>query len=158
MFRELVRKNQALSKETFIEILKRTKRGVLSIYGEEGYPYGMPMNHYYNEQDGKLYFHSGKFGHKMDALKKNPNVSFCIYEEGEPTKEGWALQFQSVIIFGTIEWIESYEETMEIARQLCYKFTDDEVYIEKEILNSGPATVCFALKISHMTGKHVNES
>ena len=49
MFRELRRKNKALSDEECIEILKNERRGVLSVIGDEGYPYGMPMNHYYND-------------------------------------------------------------------------------------------------------------
>ena len=24
--------------------------------GEDGYPYGIPMNHWYNPEDGKLYY------------------------------------------------------------------------------------------------------
>lgn len=49
MFRELRRKNKALSAEECIEILKTERRGVLSVTGDDGYPYGMPMNHYYND-------------------------------------------------------------------------------------------------------------
>ena len=48
MFREMLRKKQELSKEECIEILKKEKRGVLSVLGDEGYPYGMPINHYYD--------------------------------------------------------------------------------------------------------------
>ena len=47
MFREMMRKKQALSLEECKEILKTETRGVLSVMGENGYPYGMPMNHFY---------------------------------------------------------------------------------------------------------------
>ncbi len=60
MFRELTRSKQRLSCEECIQILKNEKRGVLSVIGDDGYPYGLPMNHFYNAKDGKLYFHSGK--------------------------------------------------------------------------------------------------
>ena len=70
MFREIVRKNKSLSRTECIEILKYEKRGVLSVIGDEGYPYGMPLNHFYNEEDGKIYFHSGKTGHRIDALRE----------------------------------------------------------------------------------------
>ncbi|MBR2054590.1 MAG: pyridoxamine 5'-phosphate oxidase family protein, partial [Clostridia bacterium] len=75
MFREMMRKKQALSLEECKEILKTETRGVLSVMGENGYPYGMPMNHFYNETDGCLYFHCGKKGHRLDALKENNKVS-----------------------------------------------------------------------------------
>lgn len=53
MFRKMRRFKQELTKEECIEILKKEPRGVLSVQGEEGYPYGMPMTHWYNEKDGK---------------------------------------------------------------------------------------------------------
>ena len=57
MFREVVRKKQALDGTACVEILKTAKRGVLAVTGAEGYPYAVPLNHYYNEEDGCLYFH-----------------------------------------------------------------------------------------------------
>ena len=50
MFREMVRQKQQLAKEECIEILKNEKRGVLSVLGDDDYPYGMPLNHYYCEE------------------------------------------------------------------------------------------------------------
>ncbi|MBQ8315851.1 MAG: pyridoxamine 5'-phosphate oxidase family protein [Lachnospiraceae bacterium] len=61
MFRELLRKNKQLSDEECVELLKNETRGVLSVIGDEGYPYGMPMNHWYNEEDGAIYFHCGNY-------------------------------------------------------------------------------------------------
>ena len=139
MFREMLRKKQQLTQEACIEILKKEPRGVLSVLGDDGYPYGMPMNHYYCEEDGKIYFHSGKNG--------------GFRREGE-----WALNISSVIVFGRIELIEDQEKIYKIARLLSYKFTNDEEYIEREIQKSGPGTMMFALVPEHMTGKLVKES
>ncbi len=77
MFREMLRLNQQLTKEECIEILKREPRGVLSVLGDDGYPYGMPLNHYYCEADGKLYFHGGKSGHRIDSGRQHDRVSVC---------------------------------------------------------------------------------
>ena len=68
MFRELIRKNKKLSMEECIHVLKTEKRGVLSVKGDNDYPYGMPMNHWYNEDDGKIYFHCGKIGHRLKEI------------------------------------------------------------------------------------------
>ena len=38
MFREIVRKKQALPMDRIIEILETEKRGVLSVVGDDGYP------------------------------------------------------------------------------------------------------------------------
>ncbi|MBE5911190.1 MAG: hypothetical protein E7276_08540 [Pseudobutyrivibrio sp.] len=60
MFRKMRRFKQQLSEEECIEVLKNEPRGVLSLIGEDGYPYGMPINQWYCEEDGKIYFHGAK--------------------------------------------------------------------------------------------------
>ena len=75
MFREMARKKQSLEMSQIIKILNNEKRGVLSVHGENGYPYGLPINYWYNEENGYIYFHSGKKGHKIDAINANNKVS-----------------------------------------------------------------------------------
>ncbi|MBQ7599238.1 MAG: pyridoxamine 5'-phosphate oxidase family protein [Clostridia bacterium] len=158
MFRDMLRKSQQLSYEECAEILKREPRGVLSVLGDDGYPYGMPMNHYYSESDGKLYFHGGKSGHKIDAIRRHSKASFCVYDSGTRRDGEWFLRIRSVIVFGRIEFVDDVEETLEISRLLSHKFTSDEKYIEDEIRRSGPGTLVFALTPEHISGKLVKES
>ena len=54
MFREMLRSRQQLTQKECVNILKTELRGVLSVLGDDGYPYGVPVNHYYCEEDGKL--------------------------------------------------------------------------------------------------------
>ncbi len=157
MFRNITRIRQALSNEECIDILKKQLRGVLSVSGDNGYPYGMPLNHFYNEEDGKLYFHSGRSGHKIDAILRDPKASFCVYDEGTRENGNWYLTIKSVIVFGRIEIVEDRETIYDIARKLSYKFTDDKAYIENEIETSGPGTLMFALVPEHISGKRVTE-
>ena len=158
MFREIKRIKQKLSDAECVEILKEEKRGVLSVQGDDGYPYGLPINHYYNDADGCLYFHSGKVGHKIDAIRRCDKASFCAYDQGFRKDGEWALNIKSVIVFGRIEIIEDQETIYDISRKLSYKFTRDEAYIDQEIARSGPRTLMFRLRPEHMTGKLVNES
>ena len=158
MFREMLRIRQQLSEQECIDILRQEPRGVLSVLGDEGYPYGMPMNHYYCEADGKIYFHGGKHGHKIDAIRRCDKASFCVYDQGFRREGEWFLNIRSVIVFGRIEIVEDRQKTYDISRQLCYKFTSDEAYIEHEIEHSGPGTLVFALVPEHITGKMVKES
>jgi nitroimidazol reductase NimA-like FMN-containing flavoprotein (pyridoxamine 5'-phosphate oxidase superfamily) len=158
MFREIARRKQSLSKEKIVEILRSEKRGVLSVHGENGYPYGLPMNYWYNEENGYIYFHSGKKGHKVDAISVNQKVSFCVYDEGYKEDGEWALNISSVIVFGEIHLVEDDEKSMEICRHLSLKYTKDVAYIEDEIRKFGGATFCFELRPAHITGKIVKES
>lgn len=158
MFRDMLRSKQQLSREECIEILKNEVRGVLSVLGDDDYPYGLPINHYYCEADGKLYFHGGMKGHRIDAVRRHDKVSFCVYDKGYRKEGEWALNIRSVIVFGRIEAVEDREKTYEISRELSYKFTRDEDYIQNEILRSGPGTLLLALTPEHISGKLVNES
>ena len=158
MFREMMRKKQALSEEECIDILKTQPRGVLSVLGDDGYPYGMPIDHWYNEADGKIYFHGAKAGHKIDAIRACDKVSYCVMDEGFRKEGEWALNINSVVVFGRISLVTDEGRAREICACLCRKFTDDEEYIEKELKNALPRVQCLELCIDHMTGKLVNES
>ena len=158
MFREIVRKKQALAPDECFRILKNEPRGVLSVIGDGGYPYGVPLNHYYCEENGHIYFHSGKSGHKIDAIRACDKASFCVYDSGYRNDGEWALNVKSVIVFGKIQIVDDFDEAMDICRKLSYKFTSDSDYIEKEIANSGKNALCFKLIPEHITGKLTNES
>ncbi len=158
MFREMLRKKQQLADEECIRILKTELRGVLSVLGDDEYPYGMPINHYYCEEDGKLYFHGGKQGHKIDAMKRHDKASFCVYDEGFRKDGEWALNIKSVIVFGRIEFVEDQKTLYRISEELSRKFTNDSEYIRQEIERSGPGTLMFALVPECITGKIVKES
>ncbi|MDO4414000.1 MAG: pyridoxamine 5'-phosphate oxidase family protein [Erysipelotrichaceae bacterium] len=156
MFRDVTRYKQKLTTEECIDILIHTKRGVLSVNGDEGYPYCMPINHYYRAEDGNIYFHGGKHGHKIDALKNDDRVCFCVYSDPIEVEGEWYYDFKSVIVFGRARPVD--DETMiKISRELCYKFTDDEAYIEREIENHAAGTLAFEIIPEHITGKIVHE-
>lgn len=157
MFREVARKKQALDAARCVELLKNEKRGVLSVLGDDGYPYGVPINHFYDESDGHIYFHSGKKGHKIDAMARCDKASFCVYDQGFLKPGDWALNISSVIVFGRLRIVEDHARALDISRRLSYKFTDDEAYINYEIEKSGPGVLVFELIPEHMTGKLVNE-
>lgn len=157
-FRPMIRKNKELSREVCLKLLREEKRGVLSVMGDGGYPYGTPMDHYYNDEDGKLYFHCGRVGHRLDSLRVNDKASFCCMDSGLPIPGDWALQVKSVIAFGRVEIMDDQERVRDIAARLSRKFTDDEDYIAQEIKRFGRATLLLAMTIEHICGKIVTES
>lgn len=158
MFRSMRRFKQQISDAECIEILKNEKRGVLSLIGDDGYPYGIPLNHFYDERDGKIYFHGAKEGHKIDAIKANPKASFCVMDQGFTNDDDWALNIKSVIVFGKISFITDIKKSEEICTKLVQKFTDDKEYLENELNNALARVLCFELTIEYMTGKLVCES
>lgn len=158
MFRQMRRFKQQISKEECIKILKEQPRGVLSLIGDDGYPYGIPLDHWYCEEDGKLYFHGAKEGNKIDAIKACDKASYCVMDQGFKKDGEWALNINSVIVFGRISLVEDPEKAKLICTELCRKFTDDEAYLQHELEHAFPRVQCLELTPEHMTGKLVNES
>lgn len=158
MFRELTRIKQKLSQQEAVSLLKTEPRGVLSLVGDDGYPYGLPIDHWYNDEDGCIYFHSGPTGHKVDAMKANNKASFCVYDQGVRKDGDWALHIKSVIVFGKIEILEDHEKALDLTRRLSLKYTSDIAYIEKEIAAYGHEVLVFRLVPEHICGKITKES
>lgn len=158
MFRELARKGSLLSHEECIQVLKTETRGVLSVVGDDGYPYGMPMNHWYDEANGTIWFHCGKGGHRLDALMQNDKVSFCVYDRGCRGDGEWAWKVKSVIIFGRMEVVDDLDKVVDVTTRLSYKFTQDEAYIRGEIQAAAHKTLLLRLTPEHICGKRVTEA
>lgn len=158
MFREMRRFKQALTAEECKEVLKTSKRGVLSVHGDDGYPYGIPVNHFYDEEKGKIYFHCAVTGHKTDAIKRNDKVSFVTTNGGEKREDEWFLRFQSVVVFGRAKLVEDEKEIEKICSALCGKFGQGKEYEESEWKKYGKNVSCVEITIEHMTGKNVKES
>ena len=158
LFREMRRKKQEIGREECLRILKEEPRGILSVLGDDGYPYGVPMTHLWSEEDGRLYFHCAKEGHKLDAIRRCDRASFCVLDGGCREEGDWALRFRSVVVFGRVRIVEEEERKRAILRRLCAKFTDDPAYAERELANFFGSVCCLELIPEHVTGKRVKES
>ena len=158
MFRELKRKNKQIPHEECIRLLKTEMRGVLSVLGDDDYPYGAPMNFWYDEEEGIIYFHSARVGHRIDALRKHDKVSFCIYDSGYHEEDDWALTITSVVVFGRIELIDDPEISVAVTRKLSYKYTQDEEFINSEIKKFGRGTMLLKMTPEHICGKKLREA
>ena len=156
-WRRMSRIKQQLTEAECLEVLRSTKRGVLSVTGDGGYPYGVPINHFWRDADGCLYFHGGRRGHKIDALRTSDKASFCTYDDGARDEGEWWLTIKSVIVFGRVEFVDDEALLVEVSRDLSHKFTSDEGYIEGEIEKDGARTLLLRLVPEHMTGKRVTE-
>ncbi len=158
MFRPMRRIKQQLSDAEALEVQKNAKRGVLSVTGDDGWPYGVWLNPYYREADGRLYFHGAKEGHKIDALRKDARAAFTAIDEGVRDEGGWALTFRSVVVFGRVEFVEDHAFALEVCRELARRFNPSEEDIEKESQLAGARLQILCLVPEHLTGKRVHEA
>jgi hypothetical protein len=142
---------QLLDENEVIRILKNGKYGVLGVIGDDGYPYTVPLNYVY--ENGKIYFHGAKEGHKTDAIKECDKVSFCITDKDDIIKEKLTTYYKSVILFGRARILENDDEIIHAAEILGLKYSDDKKAIEDEIKLLKDKLCCVEITIEHITGK-----
>ena len=154
-FRPLRRFRQAASETECVELLHSAQRGVLSVLGDGGYPYGVPLNFVYEK--GKLYFHCAVKGHKLDALRACEKASFCVLSEPTRNPDEWWNCFTSVICFGWVKEITDPKEHDRLLRLLGKKYFPEGYDLEADMVKNGPRALVLELTIEHMTGKHIRE-
>lgn len=154
-FRPLRRIKQTASQEECIALLESAPRGVLAVHGENGYPYGLPVNYVF--MDGRIYFHCAKEGHKVDALRADDRVSFTILSEPVKNEGEWWYCFTSVIVFGRVSEINDPEKADKVLRSLGSKYFPEGYDMETDIIRNGPHALILELTIDHVSGKHVRE-
>lgn len=156
MFREMRRKNQQLPREEAEAILRRGTSGVLSLLGDEGYPYGVPLSYVYH--NGKLYFHCAKAGHKLDAIRREGKCSFCVIDQDQVVAEKYTTLFRSVIVFGHVRVLEEDCEKRAALKALGERFNPGESEsLESEISSTWNSVCVLELEIEHLTGKEAKE-
>lgn len=121
MFRQMRRIRQELPLDEAKKLLIKNKRGVISLNGEDGYPYSLPINYFYGEKENKLYFHGAKTGYKVDCIKNNNKASFVTYGDEELSDNGWSYYLKSVVVFGKIEIVEDRELAAKKIERTCRK-------------------------------------
>jgi len=159
MFRAMRRVKCELSRDIAEKILREGIYGVLALNGDENYPYTVPINYAY--ADGKIYFHSAKSGHKIDAMKKNSKASFCVVDKHEVVAEEFTSYYTSAVAFGKMKVIEDNEDPEKVRglMLLAEKYSPDESdeHRDKEIYGKLNALVVPVLEIEHLTGKAARE-
>ena len=152
MFREIRRKKQLLPEETAVEMLQRNTSGTLALLGDDDYPYAVPLSFIY--LNGKLYFHSAKNGHKIDAVRNYEKASFCVIDCDQIVPEKFTTHYRSVIAFGKVRLIEEVEEMRSIATALAMKYSGDFAeQIPDEFKAYVNNLVIIEMTIEHMTAK-----
>ncbi len=156
MFRQMRRNKQALSQEESAEILRKGTSGVLSLSGDEGYPYGVPISYVYDGE--KLYFHCARAGHKLDAIRRNGKASFCVIAQDQVIPETYTTHYRSVIVFGTVRILEE-EEQYAAMEQLAVKYAPDSSAEgrQRAIRGAWNALCVLEMTVAHMTGKEAIE-
>ena len=155
-FRPMRRFKQQLTEEECVAILNEAYRGFLSVIGEGDYPYTIPINFVY--EDGHIYFHCARQGHKIDAIKECNKACFTVINEPVQEPEDWWYHVKSVICRGRITIIEDDAEHLSKLQLLGSKYFPEGYDMAEDIRRNGPRTAILDLRIEHMSGKRVKEN
>ena len=153
MLREMRRKKQQLSESECSDIFARGTSGVLALLGDDGYPYAVPLSYVYDNH--KIYFHSAKTGHKIDAIRSCTKASFCVIDQDQVVAEEYTTYFKSVIAFGKIQLLEDPSEKRGAIEKLAIKYypANNETNRNHSIDKEWKPLCVFVLSVECMTGK-----
>ena len=162
MFREMRRKGQQITTQECMEILQRAKAGVLGVYGDDGYPYTVPLSFVYTPPGeggsglGTIGFHCATTGHKIDGIRRNEKVSFTVIDRDEIMPKERTTKYCSVIVFGRARFLEAEENLRRAANTLGAKYSAgfEDLYMQEteDTIRRG-TLCCVEIEIDHMTGK-----
>jgi len=153
MFDQVRRKNREWNIEEARELLLSGEYGTLSMFGENGYGYGIPMS--YAMDGDKIYFHCAPEGFKLNSLKINNKVSFSVVGKTKVLPGQFSTEYQSVLVFGKIEMNLPDEEKKYALNLIVDKYSPDHKdAAEKYISKSFNRTNVIRLDIEHISGKH----
>ncbi|MEG0830223.1 MAG: pyridoxamine 5'-phosphate oxidase family protein [Anaerovoracaceae bacterium] len=123
MNRKMFKTERQLSAEDTIKLLASGTEGTLCLNGDEGYPYGSPMNYvYFNDA---IYFHGALYGYKYDAIKGDSKACFSAIIRSQVAPELFTTRFESVIAFGNVELVENPEERQQVMEKFIQVFSPD---------------------------------
>ena len=142
MFRPMRRASRAIPEEAAKHLLQQSRRGVLAVNGDNGYPFAIPVNYYYD---------------KVDALKQNDKVCFTVYGNEHFEPGDWAPYVQSTVVFGRCHLIDDAAATEARVRELGMKYYPGKEEVEKEIALDIKAVQLYEITIEHLTGKQIQE-
>jgi len=157
MFRPMRRKNQLLPESETIRIFETCPTGILAVHGDDGYPYAVPLNFAY--KDGRIYFHCAREGHKLDGLRQDSRISFCVVEEDRIVPRLLATDYRSAIAFGRAKVLTDDGEIRRALDLINGKYASaypEEARIEIE--KALKAVICVEITVEHMTGKAASKS
>lgn len=133
-------------------MLESCTSGVLALQGDDGYPYAVPMSFVYD--DGRLFFHSARTGHKIDAIQRSDKASFCVIADDDVVQSTFTTHFRSAIVFGRARVLTDEAEKSHGLRRIAEKYSPDFVdAADAEIEGAWDKLVVIEFVIEEMTGK-----
>lgn len=140
-----------------IEIMKKCDSCSVAFFDED-YPYLIPMNFGVEHIDGviTLYFHSAKFGKKLDLLRKNGRVAFemsCSHQlvAGE-SPCSYTMEYESVCGNGHMEILDHDHKIKALSLLMSQYVEEQTLNFDKGALEN---VVVMSITVNELQGKRL---
>jgi len=151
MEQKMRRADRAIPENEAQDILRNGEYGVLATVSADGQPYGVPVSYAYTGE--VIYFHCAVEGHKLNNLRGNHRVSFCVVGRTQVLPAKFATNYESVIVFGTAVEVTDAEKRAGLV-EILKKYSPD--FMEKGlryIEGDGSKARVYKIVIESLTGK-----
>ncbi len=148
---EIRRQDRKIESKEAIDILKKGEYGVLSMSTQNNEGYGIPLNYVYDND--KIYFHCALNGSKLDYLRTNNKVSFCVIGNTQILPSKFGTLYESSIASGLISEVEG-DEKRNALMLIIEKYSNDFIEEGKEYIQRlYYKTIVLRLSIESIIGK-----
>lgn len=146
-------KKRILQQYEIEEIIQKAEICYLAINSGKA-PYVIPMN--YGYIDKSLYLHTGLHGKKLDLIRRDNNVAFCINGDNQLVAGekacGWSVKGKSVTGYGRAILISNSDEKIKALDIIMSHYTSGPFdYNPKSV----EVTMIIRIDIEEMTGKSI---
>lgn len=145
------RTRQQLSEKEAWQILSDSTYGVLSTVDEDGWPYGVPLNHVVI--GSRIYFHAAQEGHKLRNLVHSAKACYTVVGEEAVIPSRFVTRYRSVICFGHVHQITNKSRKQEILLALAQRFAPGETEMLEKEMRLVDKTSVLELDVEALTGK-----
>ncbi|MDR2848047.1 MAG: GNAT family N-acetyltransferase [Bacteroidales bacterium] len=152
VFPPMRRHDRELDTEKAKELLRNGSYGFLSMCAVNGYGYGVPVN--YVLTGDSIYFHCAQGGFKLENIRHNNRVSFCVVSSEQVCPERFTTAYESAMVFGRVVAELPDEEKATAMELLVRKYCPEQAPAWQEhIQKSFHITGVLRLDVEHLTGK-----
>ncbi|WFA09025.1 pyridoxamine 5'-phosphate oxidase family protein [Tissierella sp. Yu-01] len=168
------RSDREMSREFGIQVVDKSRYGIISMIDKNNEPYGIPLSIVRDEST--LYFHSATDGRKVKIFKESPNVSVVFVGEvnvpqihtkeeldeilKDESKTGvlvssvFTTEFESAVVKGKVKLVEDEQEKIKALKLICEKYTPTYMnYFDIAIKSGAIRTNVYRIDIETINAK-----
>lgn len=144
------RKDRACSLPEFFDEVFAAANEIFIAFHDDKYPYCLPFN--FARIENKIYIHCAKEGKKLDLIRKNPHISFCIVCDVKIDTKKATTYYKSVCGLGIAAIVEDENEKRIALDAIALHYNAEKCNRPAKDADVN-RTGIFCIEIKQLTGK-----